>query len=132
MLLIGIGKLARVALEAAEELAKDPHPIDVTVVDPRVIRPADPGLLERIATARLVVTAEDGLAHGGAGAFLLEAADALALEREIPGPHFVNLGVPTAYIPQAKPDDILAQLGLDATGIASSVRRSARRFGLVD
>jgi deoxyxylulose-5-phosphate synthase len=35
------------------------------------------------------------------------------------------LGVPTRFIPQAKPDRILAALGLDADGIAATVRRLA-------
>ncbi len=132
MLLVGIGKLARAALEAAESLARPADGIDATVVDPRVVRPADASLVERMAGARLVVTVEDGLAHGGAGAFLLEQAEALALERGLPGPHGLVLGVPTRYIPQGKPDDILAGLGLDAAGIAASVRRAAERHGLVE
>jgi deoxyxylulose-5-phosphate synthase len=32
------------------------------------------------------------------------------------------LGLPAKFIPQGKPDRILAQLGLDAEGIASTVR----------
>ncbi len=34
------------------------------------------------------------------------------------------MGVPTRYIDHAKPDAILAHLGLDAAGIAAEVRRS--------
>jgi 1-deoxy-D-xylulose-5-phosphate synthase len=33
------------------------------------------------------------------------------------------LGLPGRFIPQGKPDRILAQLGLDADGIAEAVRR---------
>jgi deoxyxylulose-5-phosphate synthase len=32
------------------------------------------------------------------------------------------LGVPTVFIPQAKPDRILASMGLDADGIEAAVR----------
>jgi deoxyxylulose-5-phosphate synthase len=32
------------------------------------------------------------------------------------------LGIPVAYIPQGKPTQILADLGLDGRGIAASVR----------
>jgi deoxyxylulose-5-phosphate synthase len=32
------------------------------------------------------------------------------------------LGVPTQFIPHAKPDVILAKLGLDAAGIAQTVQ----------
>ena len=34
----------------------------------------------------------------------------------------VTLGIPRAYIPQDKPDRILARLGLDADGLARTVR----------
>ncbi len=34
------------------------------------------------------------------------------------------LGLPSKFIPQGKPDRILAQLGLDAAGIAAAARRS--------
>ena len=81
VIVVGIGKMARAALGAAGDLATGEQPIDVTVVDPRVVRPADADLVERLADARLVVTVEDGLAHGGAGAFLLKEAEALAGER---------------------------------------------------
>ncbi len=37
------------------------------------------------------------------------------------------LGVPTRFIQQAKPDAILAALGLDATGIAATVRQRYSR-----
>jgi 1-deoxy-D-xylulose-5-phosphate synthase len=67
-----------------------------------------------------VVTVEDGLADGGVGAAL---ADELR-RRSQPdrGPKVAVLGVPDRYLPHAKPDAILAELGLDAAGIARSVR----------
>jgi len=34
----------------------------------------------------------------------------------------VVLATPVGYIPHGKPDDILATLGLDATGITASIR----------
>jgi deoxyxylulose-5-phosphate synthase len=36
-------------------------------------------------------------------------------------PHISVLGVPTQFIPHAKPDVILAKLGLDAQGIVTTV-----------
>jgi 1-deoxy-D-xylulose-5-phosphate synthase len=128
VVLVGIGKLARACLEAAALLAADG--VNVTVIDPRVIRPADPALLEQMATAQLVLTAEDGLAHGGAGAYLCGEAEALAASRGLPGPQRVVLGVPTTYIAHGKPDAILSRLGLDGAGIADSVLAAARRFSL--
>ena len=129
VVLVGIGKLARACLNAAEELSGEG--LDVTVIDPRVVRPAPAELLEQMAAARLVVTAEDGLAHGGAGSFLCGEADDLARSRGLPGPRCLVLGAPTTYIAHGKPDEILARLGLDREGIASSVLAAARRYALV-
>jgi 1-deoxy-D-xylulose-5-phosphate synthase len=67
-----------------------------------------------------VVTVEDGIRVGGAGAFLVDAMAAMDANRHIP-PVLV-LGLPVAYIPQGKPAQILADLGLDGMGIAASVR----------
>ena len=128
LVLVGIGKLARAALEAGELLAREGY--RPSVIDPRVIRPPDEGLLSRLASARLVVTAEDGLAHGGAGAYLLEQVAGRAAARGLAGPRGVVLGVPADYFTQAKPDAILSRLGLDAKGIASSAREATRRFGV--
>jgi 1-deoxy-D-xylulose-5-phosphate synthase len=128
IVIVGVGKLARAAVEAARLLEGDG--LAPTVVDPRVIRPADPELIELLSSARLVVTAEDGLAHGGAGAYLLAEADRHAAALGRAGPRSVVLGVPTTYIAQAKPDAILARLGLDAEGIAGSVRAAVERFGV--
>jgi len=104
----------------------------VTVIDPRVIRPADPALIEQMAAARLVVTAEDGLAHGGAGAFLLSEAELACAGNGRPGPRSATLGVPTTYLAHAKPDAILCHLGLDGPGIAASVRSALARFSITD
>jgi deoxyxylulose-5-phosphate synthase len=40
-------------------------------------------------------------------------------------PRVHTMGVPTRLISQAKPDAILAELGLDATGIVTAIRAAA-------
>ena len=125
VVLVGIGKLARAVLAAADELFEDG--IETDVFDARVVRPADPELLEAMARSRLVVTAEDGLAHGGAGSYLVGEADRFADAAALAGPLQVVLGVPTAYLPHAKPDAILSRLGLDGAGIAEATRRALAR-----
>ena len=126
VVLVGIGKLARSALEAATLLDQDG--VDVTVIDPRVVRPLCPSLIERCQRARLVVTAEDGLVHGGAGQYLRDVLESVADETDEAAPYVVSLGVPTMYIPHAKPDSILERLGLDAEGIARSTRHALERL----
>ena len=130
VVLVGIGKMSRAVLAAAAELFNDG--IETDVFDARVVRPADPELLAAIAHARLVVTAEDGLAHGGAGSYLMSEADKLADAAGLPGPRVVVLGVPTEYFEHAKPDAILSRLGLDGAGIADSTRRALARRGRIE
>ena len=124
VVLVGIGKLARACVEAARLLRRDG--IFATVVDPRVVRPADDELIELLSAARLVVTAEDGLAHGGAGSYLVSLAERRAGRR----PASLVLGVPSTYLAQGRPDDILSELGLDGPGIAASATKAARRSGI--
>jgi len=126
VVIVGVGKLAAASLAAASLLAKDG--LDVTVLDPRVVRPLDPALVERCQNARLVVTAEDGLVQGGAGQHLrgiLERAAELVSERP---PSVLCLGVPTVYMGHADPDVILQRLDLDASGIAASTRSAYERL----
>jgi 1-deoxy-D-xylulose-5-phosphate synthase len=120
--LLGVGKLVQACLDAADELVEDG--IDATVWDVRVVSPPDPDMLLDAARHDLVLTAEDGVRHGGAGAFLVDAMTATAASEGGRGPLTRVLGVPREYIAQSKPDDILASLGLNGSGIAESVRRA--------
>jgi 1-deoxy-D-xylulose-5-phosphate synthase len=119
--LIGVGKLFGSALAAADLLAADG--IEATVWDPRVVKPLDPALLDDAAGFDQVVTVEDGLRAGGIGASI--AAEVVArTEGTGRTPRVTVCGVPDAYLPQGKPDAILASLGLDPAGIAATVRRA--------
>ena len=101
------------AREAADKLAAEGH--DVTLWDPRVVKPLDPEMLADAASHRLVITIEDGLRDGGIGAAI---ADSLSKLAPVGGPQIRVLGVPSVYLAQGKPDVVLAHLGLDADGIA--------------
>ncbi len=114
--IVAVGKMVEPALEAADELAD--KGIECTVWDPRVIRPLDPDLVEDAIAHKALLTVEDGLVLGGAGSYLV--ATMIAKVGPAKAPPAVNLGVPSSYISQAKPDVILANLGLDAQGIVRS------------
>ncbi len=116
--ILGVGKLLEAAEEAAGKLAAEG--IDATVWDVRVVSPPDQAMLADAAGHGLVVTVEDGIHVGGAGSFLVDAMRQLP-ELGHPLPPVRIIGVPRAYIPQGKPDQILADLGLDGQGIAASV-----------
>jgi len=116
--LLAVGKLVANAEKAAEQLAE--QGVDATVWDVRSCVPLDPEMIADAASHALIVTVEDGIRDGGIG---MSAAD--AVHRVCGGnvvPHVEVLGVPTRFLPHGKPDRILAQLGLDADGIAATVR----------
>jgi 1-deoxy-D-xylulose-5-phosphate synthase len=119
--LLGVGKMVGPCLAAADELAREG--VDATVWDARVISPPDAAMLADAARHQLVVSAEDGLRHGGAGAFLIDAMAAQVESDALAMPAIRVLGIPRQFLAQGKADDILASLGLDGPGIAESVRR---------
>ncbi|MDW3217444.1 MAG: 1-deoxy-D-xylulose-5-phosphate synthase [Acidimicrobiales bacterium] len=113
--LLGFGQMLPAVQGAADLLAADG--IDATVYDPRLVTPLDPAMIDDIAGHRVVVTVEDGLRIGGAGAGVRDALG----ERDADCRVRV-LGVPTEYVPHGDADSIHAGFGLDADGIAASVR----------
>ncbi len=117
--LLAVGDRVRAALAAADLLAD--AGVEVAVWDVRSVRPVDPDLLDAAAAAPLVVTVENGVVGGGAGAELADRLVERAGLRE--APPVLRLGVPAAYLPHGKPDVILAELGLDAPGIAAATRK---------
>jgi len=114
---LAVGKMVGAAEEAAARLADEG--IEVTVWDVRCCAPLDQEMLDDAARHPVVVTAEDGIREGGVGSAIADR-----LHRPV-----TVLGIPVAFIPHGKPDDILHQLGLDAEGLAASVR-SAVAAGL--
>ncbi|MCC5953666.1 MAG: 1-deoxy-D-xylulose-5-phosphate synthase [Acidimicrobiia bacterium] len=115
--IVAVGKMLEAALDAAEQLEADG--ISTTVWDPRVVCPLDPQMLADVARHPFVLTIEDGLREGGIGAAVADEVSELSLGAARP-PRVRVLGVPRAYIPHGKPDEILAELGLDASGIVAS------------
>jgi 1-deoxy-D-xylulose-5-phosphate synthase len=119
---LAIGDRVLPALEAADRLAQDG--LAVSVFDVRSVRPADPTMIAAAAAAPLVVTVENGFMAGGAGAELADRiADAVGT---VASPPVLRLGVPTTYLPHGNPGQLLAELGLDAAGIATSIRAAVR------
>ncbi|HWE68739.1 MAG TPA: transketolase C-terminal domain-containing protein, partial [Acidimicrobiales bacterium] len=127
--ILAVGKLVAAAEEAADKLR--PEGVDVTVWDVRVVSPPDPDMLADALRHRQVFTVEDGMRQGGAGMFLADAIARTFRDQELQGddgldpevPPVTVLGIPSAYIPQDKPDRILARFGLDGPGLAQSIRQ---------
>ncbi len=113
--ILAVGKMLGAAQEAAEALAAEG--VEATVWDVRVV-PLDPEMLADAASHPAVVTAEDGVREGGVGTMI---ADAISRTGRSAPPVRV-LGVPIEFIPHGKPDQILAELGLDGSGLAAAVQ----------
>ncbi|MEE4250574.1 MAG: transketolase C-terminal domain-containing protein, partial [Alcanivoracaceae bacterium] len=108
--ILSFGPLLGEALAAGEQL-------DASVIDMRWIKPLDRELLDQMAEShRLVVTVEDHQRMTGAGSavneYLIEKGSRVAL---------LNLGLPDEFIHHGKRESLLAQHGLDAAGIVSSI-----------
>ncbi|MBU3690016.1 MAG: 1-deoxy-D-xylulose-5-phosphate synthase [Acidimicrobiales bacterium mtb01] len=112
--ILAVGKMVAAALKAAEQLGADGTP--VTVWDVRSCAPLDPNMIDDAASHRFVVTIEDGIREGGIGTSI---AGQIAERRT--DTRVTVLGVPTKFLPHAKPDRLLSQLGLDADGIVAAV-----------
>jgi 1-deoxy-D-xylulose-5-phosphate synthase len=113
--ILAVGKMVGAAEQAVAQL--NDAGIRATLWDVRSCAPLDPAMIADAATHRCVVTVEDGYREGGIG---LSAIDALR-HAGFTGPAEA-LGVPTKFIPHAKPDVILSSFGLDAAGIAASAK----------
>lgn len=113
--LLAFGDRVAPALEAAEILAAEG--VEMRVVDMRWAKPLDEDAIVAAAQTGLVITVENGIVSGGAGEGVLE----VLADRGLAVPVQV-LGVKDATVPHGKPAELLAELGLDAKGIAAAVR----------
>ena len=122
--LLGVGKLLEACEQAAQVLGGEG--VAATVWDVRVASPLDPEMLADARSHAAVVTAEDGIAEGGVGSAVAIALRSGAFGTSSAQPAVAACGLPLAYLPHGKPDEILAAHGLDACGIADAARRALR------
>lgn len=113
--ILAFGTMVAPSVSAGEEL-------DATVANMRFVKPLDVELLKRLAaTHDALVTVEEGSIMGGAGAAVAEAMAAAGIVKPL-----LNLGLPDQFIDHGDAGKLLALCGLDAAGIAASIRQ---RFG---
>ena len=115
--LLGVGKMVAACEEAADRLER--LGVGVTVWDVRVAAPLDGSMVADAARHRLVLSAEDGIADGGVGAAIATAVRGVAVGND--GPLTLSLGLPRAFLPHGGAARILAEAGLDGTGLAAAV-----------
>jgi 1-deoxy-D-xylulose-5-phosphate synthase len=112
-----LGTLLSECLKAAEQLAADG--MDVAVVNARFAKPIDRDMVERaFRETGFVVTVEEGCLMGGFGSAVLETAADLGLDTS----RVKRLGIPDRFIEHGERGELLADLGLDAAGIAAACR----------
>ncbi len=123
-MLIGCGTLVNECIKAAARLREDG--LDVGVINARFVKPLDTETIVRaIASSPFVVTVEESMLMTGFGSAVLEAANDAGQSTA----HVRRLGIPDRYIEHAERSEQLADLGLDAAGIAETCRELAAEVG---
>jgi len=116
--ILAVGTMVHAALRAAEQLGMEG--IRCTVVNCRFLKPYDRAVFEEMVRSHpVVVTVEEGQVTNGFGAFLSRELDALGPDRR---PLMSALGILDGFIQHGARGALLAEIGLDAEGIAERVR----------
>jgi len=111
--ILAFGAPLAAALEAAEEF-------DATVANMRFVKPLDERLVCELADSHdYLVTVEENVVAGGAGSAVTEA-----LERAGRACRVLQLGLPDRFVGHGDPAKLIAECGLDASGIARSIRET--------
>jgi 1-deoxy-D-xylulose-5-phosphate synthase len=101
--------------------------IDVGVINARFAKPIDTAtILRAVEQCGFVLTVEEGTLQGGFGSAVLEAAN----DARLPTAHIRRLGIPDRFIEHAERDELLADLGLDESGIYNQAHELASAIGL--
>jgi 1-deoxy-D-xylulose-5-phosphate synthase len=115
--LVACGALLPRCLAAAEQLRDEG--LDVGVVNARFVKPLDTEtILRAVRECGFVVTVEEAALAGGFGSAVLEAAADAGLDTS----RIRRLGIPDHFVEHGERDELLADLGLDIEGIASTCR----------
>ncbi len=114
VLLISVGSMAAIAVEAASQAYREG--VGVTVVDPRWVKPLPQSLITMARRYKSVVVLEDGIRHGGIASSLSEMFRDARLDIAI---H--SIGVPLEFIEHSKRAEILEDLGITAQKIAREI-----------
>jgi 1-deoxy-D-xylulose-5-phosphate synthase len=121
VLLVGVGPMAGICVEAAGRLAD--QGIGVTVVDPRWTKPVDGALAGAAAAHRLVVTVEDNGVVGGFG----DAVCRLLRDHDVDTP-VRTFGLPQQFLDHASRGEILDDTGLSPQHLARKITEAVARI----
>lgn len=110
--ILAFGSMLHPALQAAETL-------DATVVNMRFIKPLDEAMVLEISrTHDHIVTVEENAIMGGAGAAVMECLQACHIVKPV-----LCLGLPDRFIEHGSYETMLAECGLDKSGICAAIEK---------
>lgn len=120
--IIACGTTLQAAVDAAEALAAEG--LDCRVVNARFVKPIDTEMIRNaIEDTGFVVTVEEAMLMGGFGSALLEAANDMGLDTR----KVTRIGVPDEFVQHQSRPEVLAEMKLDAVGIAEVCRGVAAK-----
>ncbi|QBE63011.1 1-deoxy-D-xylulose-5-phosphate synthase [Pseudoduganella lutea] len=109
--IMAFGAMVAPSLKAGDAL-------NATVANMRFVKPLDVELVKELAASHdYLVTVEEGCVMGGAGAAVAEALAEAGIAKPL-----LILGLPDQFIDHGDPAKLLASVGLDADGIARSIK----------
>ncbi|MBR2988180.1 MAG: 1-deoxy-D-xylulose-5-phosphate synthase, partial [Clostridia bacterium] len=88
-----------------------------TVISARVIKPLDETVLDKISTAKLIVTLEDGVVNGGFGNAVKNYYDQKNIKANV-----LCLGYPDRYLREYNEENMLLNSGLTSEIIAEKIK----------
>lgn len=113
--IIAAGRMTGVALEAAEELAR--QGVSATVVDARWVKPLDREVVSWAARShRLVVTVEENTEMGGFGSAVCEVLADLGLLVPV-----LRLAIADCFVTHGAVSTLLADVGLTPDGVSTAI-----------
>jgi 1-deoxy-D-xylulose-5-phosphate synthase len=122
-LILCCGTMLATCVRVAETLGREG--LDIGVVNARFVKPLDSEIVFRaLEQCPFVVTVEEAVLAGGFGSAVLEAAT----DAQLDVGRVRRLGIPDRFVEHGDRGALLADLGLDAEGIANTCRRLASRF----
>ena len=96
------------------------------VVNARFVKPIDQDMIRGAFTeSAFVVTVEEAMLMGGFGSALLEAANDMRLDAT----KVHRIGIPDLFVEHQSRSEVLAELKLDAAGVAETCREIAKQIG---
>ncbi|MEZ6126246.1 MAG: 1-deoxy-D-xylulose-5-phosphate synthase [Planctomycetaceae bacterium] len=119
--ILACGALLPRAVEAAQKLHDEG--LDVGVINARFLKPVDETVIRKALQTGFLITIEENALPGGFGSAVLEAACRMGEPTE----RLRVLAIPDRFIEHGDRRELLAEIGLDTTGLIQTARELAGR-----